>query len=66
MTLEKVLGTKARINLLPIQKGDVEKTWSNNHLYTQITKKKLHTPLETGIKKFVKWYKKYCSNLSLK
>ena len=49
----------AKKNLLPLQKGDVEKTASNinkisNH-YGFFPK----TSLEEGIKNFINWYKNY-------
>ena len=57
-TLEKTLGKPAKINYLPFQKGDVNKTVSD------ITKaKKLlgycpKTNFEEGIRKFVEWIRK--------
>ncbi len=57
--IEKNLGLKAIRNLLPIQPGDVSKTWANvdnlikNYNYTPKTK------VEDGIKEFIKWYKNY-------
>lgn len=56
-TIEKVLGKKAKINRLPMQPGDVNKTVSD------ITKAKVlfgynpQTSFEDGIKKFIKWRK---------
>jgi len=57
--LEKEIGKEAKKNLLPLQPGDVLKT------YADITKaKKLlgwepKTEIEEGVKKFVEWYRKY-------
>lgn len=57
-TIERVLGKKAKIDRLPMQPGDVDKTVSD------ITKaKKLlgycpQTTFEEGIRKFVEWRKK--------
>lgn len=57
--IEKELGKKAKKNMLPMQPGDVEKT------YADITKaKKLlgfapKTNIEKGIKEFINWYKEY-------
>ena len=57
-TIEKVLGKKAIIDQLPMQKGDVDKTVSD------ISKAKLllgyvpKTDFESGIRKFVEWSKK--------
>ena len=57
--LEKEFGKKATKNLLPLQAGDVPATWSDiTH-----TQEKLDfqpkTSIETGLKNFINWYKKY-------
>ncbi len=55
--LEQELNIKARMKLLPMQPGDVEKT------YADITKAKNqfgykpHFPIEKGIKEFCRWFK---------
>ena len=57
--IEKNLGKKADVNMLPIQPGDVPKTFSD----VSKAKEKLgyspKTSIEGGIKKFVDWYKEY-------
>lgn len=58
-TLENSLGKRANKEYLPMQQGDVYKTFAD---ITHSTKKlgyKPNTPLEEGIPKFVEWYKKY-------
>ncbi|MDB2478816.1 GDP-mannose 4,6-dehydratase [Alphaproteobacteria bacterium] len=57
--LEENLGRQAKLNLLPIQPGDVPATWANCDLLHQITKFKPNTPIKRGIKEFVNWYKEY-------
>lgn len=57
--IEKNLSKKAKINFLPLQKGDVKNTFGvnkeflNNYGYKPIVK------VEYGIKNFVNWYTKY-------
>ena len=57
--IEKNLGTKAKKNLLPLQKGDVEKTASNINKISEHYGFFPKTSLEEGIKNFINWYKNY-------
>lgn len=58
-TLEKCLGKKAELNLLPMQPGDVKET------YADIEELSVHfgfhpkTSIREGIAKFVEWYRAY-------
>lgn len=55
--IEKELNTKANRNLMPIQAGDVEKTWADvNDLITDLGYKP-ETDINIGVKKFIEWYK---------
>ncbi len=57
--IEKYLGKKAKINLMPIQPGDVPETYAD---ISRSTKKLGYMPttnIEEGIKKFVEWYRNY-------
>ena len=57
--LEIVLEKKAKINFLPLQKGDVPHTYSNiNNLENNFNYKPTTTVID-GVSKFVKWYKDY-------
>ena len=57
--IEKCLGKKARKNFLPMQPGDVVRTYANiDNLHDEIGYKPI-TPIEEGLEKFVEWYKKY-------
>ena len=57
--LEENLNLKADKIFLPIQKGDVVSTKSSTiKLYNWI-KFKPNTPIEIGVKNFVKWYKSF-------
>lgn len=58
-TLEKALGVKAEKNLLPLQPGDVPATFADvSHLVESVDYKPM-TPVETGVQKFVDWYREY-------
>ncbi|MEQ6121685.1 NAD-dependent epimerase [Reichenbachiella sp. MALMAid0571] len=60
-TIEKCLGKKAIKNYLPIQKGDVPRTYANVDDLMNDVGYKPSTSLEYGISQFVEWYKKYYS-----
>lgn len=57
--IEKSIGIKANLNFLPMQPGDVVKTWAditeskNNFNY------KPDTTITIGIPKFISWFKKF-------
>ena len=57
--IEKNLSKKAKINFLPIQKGDVFKTWANTENLKKDINYNSSTKIDLGIKKFIKWYKKF-------
>jgi UDP-glucuronate 4-epimerase len=57
--LEKELGVRAAKEYLPIQPGDVEKTWADVTSLKEDFGYNPGTPVETGIRRFVKWYKSY-------
>jgi len=59
--IEKKLGKKANKNLLPIQAGDVEKTWANVEDLISDLNYKPKTEIEYGIEEFINWYKKFYS-----
>ena len=58
-TIEKFLGTKAKLNFLPLQKGDIIKTYSNISRTKKYLNYKPKTNVSVGINKFVKWYSTY-------
>ena len=58
-TLEDALGMKAEKNMLPIQPGDVPATFADIDNLVDDTGFKPSTPIEEGIKRFIKWYKKW-------
>lgn len=59
--LEFEVGIKAAYNMLPMQIGDVTNTYANTDDLAAVTGFKPHTPLRTGIARFVRWYRDYYS-----
>lgn len=57
--LEQCLGKKARLDLLPMQNGDVPATYANTELLEQAVGFRPDTTIETGIARFVEWYRQY-------
>ncbi|KAA0980311.1 NAD-dependent epimerase [Pseudomonas sp. ANT_H12B] len=57
--LEAALGMKARRNLLPLQAGDVVKTWADTTALEQWIDFTPQVSLETGVGEFVKWYRNF-------
>ncbi len=59
--IEQVLDIKAEKQLLPMQPGDVEKTWANVNDLIKDYDYQPTTPVRKGIESFIKWYKDYYS-----
>lgn len=57
--LEACLGKKAKLNMLPLQAGDVFNTDADVRDLEQAVGKLPHTPIEVGVAHFVEWYKAY-------
>ncbi len=57
--LEETLGVTARKNFLPMQLGDVEKTYANIDRLTADTGFTPSTSINEGVTKFVAWYRGY-------
>lgn len=57
--VEKNLKLKAKINKLPMQKGDVLKTHSSIKKLNNFVGYKPSTNIEKGVSEFIDWYKKY-------
>ena len=57
--LERKLGKKAEINLLPMQAGDVAVTQANVEAIRHEIGFEPSTRIETGLSRFVEWYKDY-------
>ena len=58
-TLEKCLGKKAEKNFLPMQPGDVPATYADVDDLIRDVGFKPATPIETGVARFVEWYRSY-------
>ncbi|ARN74503.1 NAD-dependent epimerase [Oceanicoccus sagamiensis] len=57
--LEDCLGKKAEMNLLPLQPGDVPDTYADVDALIKDVDYKPETPIESGVKNFVEWYRDY-------
>jgi len=57
--IEDNLGIPAKKNMVPMQLGDVPSTWANTQLLSDLTGYTMKTSINTGIKKFIKWYREY-------
>lgn len=58
-TLEKALGKKAQLNLLPMQPGDVPATYADVGKAHAKLGFDPSTPISEGIPRFVEWYREY-------
>ncbi len=58
-TLERLLGRSARMEMLPMQPGDVEATYASIDALRRATGFAPSTPLSTGLARFVDWYRSY-------
>ena len=61
-TIEKVLGKNAKIDRLPMQPGDVDKTVSDITKAKSLLRYEPNTTFEKGIRKFIEW-RKYGNNI---
>jgi len=57
--IEKALGKKAQIELLPLQQGDVPDTEADVSQLIADVGFKPDTSVQDGINKFIKWYRQY-------
>jgi len=57
--LENILGKKAKKDFLELQPGDVPATYADIDDLVKDTGFKPQTSIETGIRRFVEWYKEY-------
>lgn len=54
--IEKAVGKQAKRKLLPMQTGDMKKTFANADLLLALTGSKPQMSLEAGVRAFVDWY----------
>jgi UDP-glucuronate 4-epimerase len=57
--LEECLGAKAKMEMLPMQPGDVPSTMADVSELERAVGFRPSTPLRTGISRFVEWYRSY-------
>ena len=57
--IEKNLNLKSIKNMMPMQLGDVEKTWANVDSLIEDYDYSPNTSISFGVKQFINWYKKY-------
>ena len=57
--LEKALGKKAKMDMLPLQPGDVPDTYADVTDLVEQLEYKPSTPIDKGIEDFVVWYRNY-------
>ena len=56
---EEALGKKAKLDLLPMQPGDVLATEADIGALEEATGFRPGTPVDEGVRRFVKWYREY-------
>jgi UDP-glucuronate 4-epimerase len=57
--IENCLNKKAKVKMLPLQKGDVEESSCDPTQVESLTGYKIERSVETEIPKFIEWYKDY-------
>jgi UDP-glucuronate 4-epimerase len=57
--IEQALGMQAKKNYLPMQMGDVAETYADIDALSQAVGFRPGTPIETGVQRFVDWYREY-------
>jgi UDP-glucuronate 4-epimerase len=56
--LSDALGVRPEIEWLPLQPGDVERTWADSSKAEQLLGYRPSVPIEEGIQKFVTWFRR--------
>ena len=57
--LERALGAKARLEMRPMQPGDVKATYADTRALAKAVGFAPATPLEVGLERFAQWFKSY-------
>jgi UDP-glucuronate 4-epimerase len=57
--IETTLGMEAKKEMLPMQPGDVERTWANVDDLIRDYDYRPGTPIREGVRKFIDWYRGY-------
>ncbi len=58
ITMEDCMGKEAQKNFMPMQDGDVKRTWADTRKLEYEVAYKPTTPLKVGIQNFVEWFNK--------
>ena len=58
-TLERALGKRARIRQVPIQPGDVPRTWADCTALAEDLGYSASVPIREGVTRFVSWFRDY-------
>ncbi|MCP1198079.1 NAD-dependent epimerase [Notoacmeibacter sp. MSK16QG-6] len=57
--IEEALGCKAKLELLPLQPGDVPDTYADVARLSEAVGYRPATPVKEGVRRFVEWYRRY-------
>jgi len=57
--IERCIGRPAARNLIPMQPGEVERTFASTERLHRIVPMRQSTPIEVGVRRFVDWYRCY-------
>lgn len=57
--MERALGRKAKLEMKPMQPGDVKATFADTRALQQAVGFAPSTPLETGLARFAEWFRQY-------
>ncbi len=60
-SIERAMGAKALLNMLPMQAGDVVATEADTTLLRALVGELPATPLDEGIDRFIAWYRDYAT-----
>ena len=58
-TLERALGAKAKLEMKPMQPGDVKATYADTRALAKAVGFAPSTPLESGLARFAEWFRSY-------
>lgn len=59
--IEKAMGRTSEKNMMPMQPGDVKRTWADVDKLTEVTMYKPETNIIEGTERFANWFKEYSS-----
>ncbi len=57
--LERALGAKAKLEMRPMQPGDVKATYADTRALAKAVGFAPSTPLESGLARFAEWFRSY-------